>query len=69
MAYATDAYAEPSVRVAFTFPAGSHEPIVYPAAVLASSAHPTEDEAFLQLCASPEGRAIFSAAAFVWPPR
>jgi len=35
--YATDAKADPNVRVVGTFPAGSHPPIVYPGAVLAGS--------------------------------
>ena len=35
--YATDAYAEKGVRIVDTFPAASHPPIVYPAALLASS--------------------------------
>ncbi|TMH29968.1 MAG: molybdate ABC transporter substrate-binding protein, partial [Betaproteobacteria bacterium] len=35
--YATDALAEPKVRVVGTFPAGTHPAIVYPAAVIATS--------------------------------
>lgn len=35
--YATDAIADPGVRVVDTFPPASHPPIVYPAAILASS--------------------------------
>jgi len=35
--YATDAYADKRVRIVDTFPAASHPPIVYPAAILASS--------------------------------
>jgi molybdate transport system substrate-binding protein len=35
--YATDAYADKRVRIVDTFPASSHPPIVYPAAILASS--------------------------------
>ncbi len=38
--YATDALADPGVRVVDTFPAASHPPIVYPAAITASSKSP-----------------------------
>ncbi|MEP7061907.1 MAG: molybdate ABC transporter substrate-binding protein [Betaproteobacteria bacterium] len=38
--YATDARADKSVRIVDTFPADSHPPIVYPAAVLATSKSP-----------------------------
>lgn len=38
--YATDALAEPRVRVVDTFPEGTHAPIVYPVAILASSRSP-----------------------------
>ena len=36
--YRTDALAEPKVRIVDTFPASSHAPIVYPAALTASAA-------------------------------
>jgi molybdate transport system substrate-binding protein len=42
--YATDARADPKVKVVGTFPASSHSPIVYPVALIASSANP--DAAF-----------------------
>ncbi|HLH10401.1 MAG TPA: molybdate ABC transporter substrate-binding protein [Methylovirgula sp.] len=38
--YATDAKAEPRVKVVDTFPADSHSPIIYPVAVVASSKNP-----------------------------
>jgi molybdate transport system substrate-binding protein len=38
--YATDARADPKVKVVGTFPASSHSPIVYPAALVAASANP-----------------------------
>lgn len=38
--YATDAYADKGVRIVDTFPATSHPPIVYPAAVIATSKSP-----------------------------
>jgi molybdate transport system substrate-binding protein len=38
--YATDAYADKRVRIVDTFPGSSHPPIVYPAAIVASSKSP-----------------------------
>ena len=35
--YATDAAADPNVKIIAEFPAGSHPPIIYPAAVLKSA--------------------------------
>lgn len=66
--YATDATADPAVRVAFTFPATSHPPIVYPGAVVASSTHAADAAAFLDYCSSPAARARFVAAGFTIPP-
>jgi molybdate transport system substrate-binding protein len=42
--YATDAKADPKVKVVGIFPASSHSPIVYPVALVAASANP--DAAF-----------------------
>jgi molybdate transport system substrate-binding protein len=38
--YATDAKAEPKVKIIDIFPASSHLPILYPVALTASSTHP-----------------------------
>jgi molybdate transport system substrate-binding protein len=38
--YATDANADPNVKVLGTFPAGAHPPIIYPVTVLAKPTHP-----------------------------
>ena len=38
--YRSDAVSEPAVRVVATFPAGTHAPIVYPAAVVAGHDSP-----------------------------
>ena len=38
--YATDAKADPKVKLVGTFPASSHSPIVYPVALVAASANP-----------------------------
>ncbi len=49
--YATDAKAEPKVKVVGTFPESSHSPIVYPVAILASSKNP-EAASFVAFLAS-----------------
>lgn len=61
--YATDARASARVRVVGVFPAGSHPPIMYPVAVLRTSAHPGA-EAFRRFLLSREGKAIFARRGF-----
>ena len=65
--YATDARVEPGVTVAFTFPASSHTPIVYPGVVTSSSANPEAAVAFLAFCAG-AARPTFEAAGFTVLP-
>lgn len=65
--YRTDAAAEPNVVVVGTFPADSHPPIVYPAAVLAGSRH-TQAEAFRRYLAGPEAGRIFGRHGFAVLP-
>jgi molybdate transport system substrate-binding protein len=60
--YATDARAEPKVRVVGEFPAASHPPIVYPAA-LTKGARPASAP-FLQYLSGASARARFEAAGF-----
>lgn len=61
--YATDAQADPRVSVVAAFPGTSHEPITYPAAVVASSTTP-EAEAFLGYISGPDASAVFSRHGF-----
>jgi molybdate transport system substrate-binding protein len=61
--YATDAAAEDAVTIVGTFPASSHPPIVYPAAVTAASDDPAA-EAFLDALTSDAARTIWQAAGF-----
>ncbi len=61
--YGSDAQAEPAVRVVGTFPEGSHDPIVYPIARLARSAHPGT-EAFLAWLGTEPAQAIFVERGF-----
>lgn len=62
--YGSDAVAEAGVKVVGTFPEDSHKPIVYPAAVVASSTVP-EAQAFLDDLSSDASGAIFAAQGFV----
>jgi molybdate transport system substrate-binding protein len=61
--YATDARADPNVKVVGTFPASSHSPIVYPAALVAASANP-DAALFLAYLASPAATKIFLEQGF-----
>lgn len=61
--YATDAAADPHVKVMATFPSDSHPPIVYPAAVTKASQNP-EAEAFLAYLKSAPARASFERQGF-----
>jgi molybdate transport system substrate-binding protein len=62
--YASDARAEPRVKVLATFPAGSHPDIAYPVARIRASAHP-QAQAFIDWLQSPEAGAIFRRHGFV----
>jgi molybdate transport system substrate-binding protein len=61
--YATDAKAEPKVKVLGTFPADTHAPIVYPVALVASSTN-ADAPAFLGYLRSPAALRICNAEGF-----
>ena len=61
--YATDAAADPSVHVVATFPADSHPPIVYPAAVTRESRNP-DAGTLLGYLRGPEARGSFERQGF-----
>lgn len=61
--YATDAQASNAVEVLASFPARSHPPIRYPAAILAGSTH-ADAAGFLAFLTSDKARAIFAAHGF-----
>jgi molybdate transport system substrate-binding protein len=62
--YATDAAAEPAVRIVDEFPADSHPPILYPVALTASSESP-DAAAFLDFLKSDAARPAFERQGFV----
>lgn len=61
--YATDAKAEPKVKVVDVFPAASHSPIVYPVAVIAGSENP-EAAVFVAFLTSQAAVKIFKDQGF-----
>ncbi len=62
--YATDALAEPQVRMVGVFPSGSHTPITYPLVRLKTATNP-DAEPFRRFLLSGEGRAIFRRYGFI----
>lgn len=68
LVYATDARAEPRVRVLGMLPADSHPPIVYPMAVVAGARSPRA-LAFADFLRSPAALGVFTAHGFLVPPR
>lgn len=67
--YATDARAEPRVRVVAVFPPETHTPIVYPAAPVRREGADAEGaRAFLEFLGGPPGQALFRAHGFAPPP-
>lgn len=61
--YATDAAADPRVRIVATFPAATHPPIVYPAAITAGSGSAAAP-AFLACLQGAAAKALFEARGF-----
>lgn len=61
--YATDAAAEPTVKIVGAFPADLHPPIVYPAAVAKDSTN-ADAKAFLDFLRSAKARSAFEKQGF-----
>ena len=64
LVYSTDAAISSKVRVVMDAPAGTHQPIVYPAAVLRSSTNPDAAREFVKYLAGPAAREVFSKYGF-----
>lgn len=62
--YATDAAAEPGVKILDIFPAESHAPIRYPIALTADNDNPAA-AAFVDFLVSPEARPAFEKQGFI----
>jgi molybdate transport system substrate-binding protein len=61
--YATEARADPKVKLVGTFPASSHSPIVYPVALVAASANP-DAALFVAYLTSQTATKIFTGQGF-----
>ncbi|MBI3514570.1 MAG: molybdate ABC transporter substrate-binding protein [Proteobacteria bacterium] len=62
--YATDAVADPNVKIVGRFPPNTHPPILYPIAVTASSRHPGAAD-YLAFLKSPAARPVFEKHGFM----
>jgi molybdate transport system substrate-binding protein len=62
--YKTDAASSSKVKIAATAPEGSHQPVLYPAAILANSKNVKAAEEFMGFLSSPDGKAIFEKHGF-----
>jgi len=67
--YSTDARTTSKVRVAATAPANSHDPIVYPAAVLKSAHDAVAARALVEYLGADDAKAIFQKYGFTIPPQ
>lgn len=63
--YATDAKVDPKVRVVDTFPADTHLPITYPAAVVEGAS--ADADAFVAFLGSREAQTVFARYGFLPP--
>jgi molybdate transport system substrate-binding protein len=64
LVYSTDAAISTKVRVAMDAPAGTHQAIVYPAAVLHGSMNADAAREYVKYLTSPAARAVFSKYGF-----
>jgi molybdate transport system substrate-binding protein len=62
--YATDAATAKNVKVVASAPAGSHKPVLYPAAVLKDSKNAKAAQSFLGFLSSPQSVAVFEKIGF-----
>ena len=63
--YKTDTATSSKVKIAATAPEGSHQPIIYPVAVLSGSKNQKAAEEFLAYLTGPEGKTVFEKYGFV----
>jgi molybdate transport system substrate-binding protein len=62
--YATDAKISPKVKVVGVFPADTHTPISYPAAIVAGN-NSAEARAYMEFLRSPRAKAVFTKHGFL----
>lgn len=66
--YETDVYDVEDVKIVTTIDSSLHEPIIYPAAVVADSKEKQAAQTFLEFLLSAEAQAIFTEHGFLHPP-
>ncbi|HTR46683.1 MAG TPA: molybdate ABC transporter substrate-binding protein [Verrucomicrobiae bacterium] len=62
--YSTDALSSAKVKVVATAPAGSHAPVVYPAAIIKGSTNPSAAKQYLAYLSGPKAAAVFQKYGF-----
>jgi molybdate transport system substrate-binding protein len=62
--YSTDAATGKAIKVVAFAPAGSHQPVVYPVAVVKGSKNPKEAQAFLDFLKNAKAVAVFEKIGF-----
>ncbi len=62
--YTTDALSSSKVKIVAKAPANSHEPVIYPVAVIKTTKDPAAAKAFEDFLSGPEGRVIFEKYGF-----
>jgi molybdate transport system substrate-binding protein len=67
LVYRTDALTSKTVRIAAVAPEDSHEPIVYPAAVVKATQQEAAAHAFVEYLGGPDARATFEKFGFATP--
>ena len=67
--YATDAAADDHVTVVGTFPADSHKPIVYPAAIMKNAKNAKGAEAFAEFLKGSQAKEVFKSIGFAIPAK
>jgi molybdenum ABC transporter, periplasmic molybdate-binding protein len=65
--YSTDAATSQGVEVVAVAPAGSHQPITYPAAILQCTKEEGAAKAFVEFLRGPEATAVFEGIGFATP--
>lgn len=64
LVYRTDCQSGREIQIAAAAPTGTHQPIVYPAAVIETTKHPEEAGEFLRFLAGEQAAAVFSKNGF-----
>jgi molybdate transport system substrate-binding protein len=65
--YGTDAATQKNVTVVASAPAGSHPPVIYPAAIVKGTANQAAAENFVKFLKGPQARKVFERIGFAIP--